>query len=58
MSADMDNLTFQLECCGAANESVESDDENVNQDEIIADAAQVAAAALVEQESSQKEEVL
>lgn len=45
MSADMDNLTFQLECCGAANDAVDSDEEeNTNQEEIIADAAEAVAA--------------
>ena len=46
MSADMDNLTFQLECPDAATDAVESDDDEItNQEDLIADVAQVAAAA-------------
>lgn len=41
MSSDMDNLTFQLECCGTAN-AAESDEEEVtNQDDLIAEAEKI-----------------
>lgn len=42
----MDNLTFQLECPDAATDAVESDEEEItNQDDLIADVAQLTAAA-------------
>lgn len=52
----MDNLTFQLECCGTMNDEVESDEEeNTNQEELISDSAQANAA---QDNSETKEEVL
>lgn len=55
MSADMDNLTFQLECCGATNAAESDDEENTNQEELIAEAAAVSAS---DELNGNKEELL